>query len=83
MSFGIEGSLRRDILGLLVAHYAPPHTKFLTVPVYLRAYGAVSEARASIGRYLSFYNRKRPHSSLAAKTPDQPYFDNLPLAMAA
>ena len=51
--------------------------------VYLRAYGAVSEARASIGRYLSFYNGKRPHSSLAAKTPDQTYFDNLPLAMAA
>ncbi|MFD2428978.1 IS21-like element helper ATPase IstB [Sphingobium scionense] len=32
MSFGIEGSFRRDILGLLVAHYASPHTKFLTVP---------------------------------------------------
>ena len=51
--------------------------------VYLRAYGAVSEARASIGRYLNFYNGKRPHSSLAARTPDQTYFDNLPLAMAA
>ena len=51
--------------------------------VYLRAYGAVSEARASIGRYLTFYNSRRPHSSLAAKTPDQTYFDNLPLAMAA
>ena len=51
--------------------------------VYLRAYGAVSEARASIGRYLTFYNSKRPHSSLAAKTPDQTYFDNLPLATAA
>ena len=51
--------------------------------VYLRAYGAVSEARASIGRYLSIYNGKRPHSSLAARTPDQTYFDNLPLAMAA
>jgi putative transposase len=51
--------------------------------VYLRAYGAVSEARGSIGQYLSFYNSRRPHSSLAAKTPDQAYFDNLPLAMAA
>jgi putative transposase len=51
--------------------------------VYLRAYGAVSEARASIGRYLSFYNGKRPHSSLAARTPDQAYFDNLPVMMAA
>jgi putative transposase len=51
--------------------------------VYLRAYAAVSEARASIGRYLAFYNARRPHSSLAAKTPDQAYFDNLPLAVAA
>jgi putative transposase len=51
--------------------------------VYLRAYAAVSEARASIGRYLEFYNARRPHSSLGAMTPDQAYFDNLPLAMAA
>src|SRR6195952_4190795 len=51
--------------------------------VYRRAYGGVSEARASIGRYLSFYNGKRPHSSLAAKTPDQAYFDNLSVKMAA
>ena len=51
--------------------------------VYLHAYGGVSEARASIGRYLGFYNGRRPHSSLAAKTPDQTYFDNLPVKMAA
>jgi putative transposase len=51
--------------------------------VYLRAYSGVSEARASIGRYLSFYNGRRPHSSLAARTPDQAYFDNLPVMMAA
>ncbi len=41
--------------------------------VYLRAYASVTEARASIGRYLGFYNRKRPHSSLGGKTPDQAY----------
>ncbi|WP_157035679.1 IS3 family transposase [Sphingobium chungbukense] len=51
--------------------------------VYLRAYAAVSEARISIGRYLNFYNARRPHSSLGARTPDQAYFDNLPIAMAA
>jgi putative transposase len=51
--------------------------------VYLHAYSAVSEARASIGRYLGFFNARRPHSSLAAKTPDQMYFDNLPVMMAA
>ena len=51
--------------------------------VYLRAYDSVGEARASIGRYLDFYNRTRPHSSLAARTPDQAYFGNLPQAAAA
>ena len=50
--------------------------------VYLRAYNSVAEARASIGRYLDFYNRKRPHSSLDARTPDQAYFNHLPLAAA-
>jgi putative transposase len=51
--------------------------------VYLRAYDSVAEARASIGRYLDFYNRKRPHSSLGARTPDQAYFHHQPQAMAA
>jgi putative transposase len=41
--------------------------------VYLRAYSEVSEARASIGRYLGFYNGTRPHSSLGGRTPDQAY----------
>jgi putative transposase len=50
--------------------------------VYLRAYGSVSEARASIGRYLTFYNGRRPHSSLDRKTPDYVYF-NRPLLAAA
>ena len=39
--------------------------------VYLRAYDSVAEARASIGRYLDFYNRHRPHSSLDRRTPDE------------
>ena len=43
--------------------------------VYLRAYDSVGEARASIGRYLDFYNRRRPHSSLDRRTPDEAYFD--------
>jgi putative transposase len=37
--------------------------------VYLRAYDTVAEARRLIGRYLDFFNRKRPHSSLGARTP--------------
>lgn len=52
--------------------------------VYLRAYTSVSEARASLGRYLGFYNSRRPHSSLDGKTPDQAYFNVLrPEAVAA
>jgi putative transposase len=42
--------------------------------VYLHAYGSVPEARASIGRYLDLYNRRRPHSSLDGMTPDQAYY---------
>ena len=51
--------------------------------VYLRAYDGVSEARSSIGRYLDFYNRRRPHSSLDGATPDQAYFTPLPFRLAA
>ena len=51
--------------------------------VYLRAYGSVKEARASIGRYLDFYNRRRPHSSLDGMTPDCAYFGSPPLRLAA
>ena len=51
--------------------------------VYLRAYDSVSDARASLGRYLNFYNARRPHSSLGARTPEQAYLDHLPSRMAA
>ena len=51
--------------------------------IYLRAYDTVSTARASIGRYLAFYNGRRPHSSLDRRTPDQAYFDRLPHPAAA
>jgi putative transposase len=51
--------------------------------VYLRAYDSVDEARASLGRYLVFYNTLRPHSSLDARTPDQAYFNHPPQRAAA
>ena len=51
--------------------------------VYLRAYDTVAEARASIGRYLSFYNTRRPHSSLDRQTPDRTYFTRPPQIAAA
>ena len=51
--------------------------------VYLRAYETVAVARRLIGRYLDFFNTKRPHSSLGARTPDQAYFAHPPTLAAA
>ena len=51
--------------------------------VYLKAYQSVSEARASIGSYLQFYNTLRPHSALDRQTPDEAYFSSKDIAMAA
>jgi putative transposase len=51
--------------------------------IYLRAYDSVSEARASISRYLTFYNQGRPHSSLDGRTPDEAYFDHQAMAAVA
>ena len=51
--------------------------------VYLKAYDSVSEARASIARYLAFYNHARPHSALDGRTPDEAYYGIQALARAA
>ena len=51
--------------------------------VYLHAYDTVAEARSSLDRYFTFYNSKRPHSRLGARTPDHAYFDQLPLPAVA
>jgi putative transposase len=51
--------------------------------VYLRAYDTVSAARNGIGRYLNFYNSRRPHSALDGNTPDTFYFGNLPASKQA
>ena len=51
--------------------------------VYLHAYDTVSDSRAGIGRYFNLYNRRRPHSSLKRRTPDQVYYSQPPLTLAA
>lgn len=52
--------------------------------VYLRGYASVSEARAGIGRYLTFDNARRPHSSLDGKAADQACLNQpIPEAVAA
>jgi putative transposase len=50
---------------------------------YLHAYESVTAARAGIGKYFTFFNARRPHSSLDRRTPDTVYFEHLPLAAAA
>ncbi len=45
--------------------------------VYLRACDTVSAARKGIGRYINFYNTRRPHSSHQARTPEVVFFTSL------
>lgn len=46
--------------------------------VYLKAYESLSEARAGLGDYFEFYNRRRRHQCLDYRTPDEVYWDTLP-----
>jgi len=41
--------------------------------VYLKAYQDAREARLEIGKYIRFYNSRRPHQSLGYKTPAEEY----------
>ena len=50
---------------------------------YLRSYDTVSQARERIGRYLSFYNARRPHTALDAVTLDEYYYQQLPVLQQA
>ena len=56
--------------------------------VFIKAYGAVTDARGGIGSWLSFYNDERPHQALGDRTPrevfDQSacaYVDNAPVSL--
>ncbi|MFH0342064.1 MAG: integrase core domain-containing protein [Chromatiales bacterium] len=51
--------------------------------VYLNAYGTIREATAGLASYFKFYNQARPHQSLDGKTPDEVYFGNRTLLLAA
>jgi putative transposase len=51
--------------------------------VYLHAYESVTEAREQLAGYFEFYNEQRPHSALAARTPDAAYFDSTAVKLAA
>jgi putative transposase len=51
--------------------------------VYLHGYDSVAAAKSGIQRYFSFYNNRRPHTSLDRQASDHLYFDSQPLAAAA
>jgi putative transposase len=44
--------------------------------VYLHAFETGSEAKIGIGKWITFYNEQRPHSSLDDQTPDEAYCRN-------
>ena len=44
--------------------------------VYIKAYDSINAARASLGRYFTFYNTKRRHQSLDRRTPDSVYYQH-------
>ena len=50
---------------------------------YLHAYPSVNKAKAGVGRYLDFYNRRRPHTALGDRTPDEAYFAQQSVQIAA
>jgi putative transposase len=51
--------------------------------VYLHAYEDVTDARRQIAAYFTFYNTRRPHSSLSGQTPDTAYFGHSEMKKAA
>ena len=42
--------------------------------VYLHAWETGSEAKAGVGKWIKFYNRKRPYSALGGKPPAVVYW---------
>ena len=41
--------------------------------VYLHAFETGSELRNGLSRWINYYNTRRPHSTLAGRTPDEAY----------
>ncbi len=51
--------------------------------VYLHAFETGSELRAGLTRWISYYNGRRPHSTLAGRTPDEAYGVSMAERLAA
>lgn len=51
--------------------------------VYLHAFETGSELRAGLSRWIGYYNARRPHSTLAGRTPDEAYGESKMERLAA
>lgn len=51
--------------------------------IYLHAFETGSELRAGLSRWISYYNARRPHSTLAGRTPNKAYEAGLIERLAA
>jgi putative transposase len=51
--------------------------------VYLHAFETGSESRAGLARWIGYYNTRRPHSTLAGRTPDEAYGSDMMQRLAA
>ena len=51
--------------------------------VYLHAFETGSEARAGIGKWLTYYNAERPHSALGGRTPLEAHAGERAMELAA
>ena len=51
--------------------------------IYLHAFETGSELRAGLSNWISYYNARRPHSTLAGHTPDEAYEDGRTEKLAA
>ena len=51
--------------------------------VYLHAFETGSEARAGIGKWMTYYNAERPHSALGGRTPFEAHAGDEGIRLAA
>ncbi len=51
--------------------------------IYLHAFETGSELRAGLSRWIGYYNTRRPHSTLAGRTPDEAYGAGMTERLAA
>ena len=67
---GRQGTVpRQHLRGTALAEPEPEVREVKYECVYLHAWETGSEARAGVGKWIEFYNHKRPHSALGGKPP--------------